>query len=252
MRLGQERDEQMSLFELKVVALVPARGNGKTCKHNAVAEDGFDYVVKALSDGEKIPSSEWFCYQLAQSVGLSCPQPAVLVLPDGSRAFGSRLETGLAHMADYIKQGISPEKFLSDCAGRLSVAYAMDLFAANIDRHFGNFLFGTNSFGLRTVMPIDYSHAWLVGGWPIKDIHDKANATTNHMEIVRGMGLWRAPEALMALGTISQIRSPSVASWLQQMPSSWMSQVEQDTVVTWWGGEDFHGRVSKCVQACQP
>ena len=242
----------MSLFELQVRSLVPAVGKGKTIKTNAIAEDGFDYAVKAATDHPHIPFSEWFCYQLSQAMGLSCPRCAILVLPDGSRAFGSRIEAGLALMEEIIKDGTPPGRFLDSCAGRISVAYAMDLFVANIDRHFGNFLFGTNSVGARTVMPIDYSHAWTVGGWPIRDIHEKSNPTTVHLSILRALGLWRAPEALIALGTLSQVRQSSVQHWLEQMPEEWATESERATVVTWWGSEDFHARVSKCVQSCQP
>lgn len=242
----------MSLFELRVTALVPAIGKGKTLKTNAIAEDGFDYAVKAVTDNPMIPCSEWLSYQLAQSVALSCPACAILILPDGSRAFGSRIQPGLRHMEEEVRSGISPEVFLADCADRLSMAYALDVFIANIDRHFGNFLFGTNSLNKRTAMSIDYSHALLVGGWPLRDIIGKNNPTTLHMKILRGMGLWRSPQALMALGTLSQVKRDHIARWLLDMPPSWLEKAKGEAFVTWWGNEDFHARVSKCVQYCLP
>lgn len=242
----------MSLFELKVKMLVPAIGRGKSLKTNAIAEDGFDYAVKAMTEHEMLPFSEWCCYQLAQSVGLSCPACATLVMPDGSRAFGSRIQPGLVDMHDAVRDGTPPEVFMADCADRMSIAYALDLFVANIDRHFGNFLYSVNSLSQRTAMPIDYSHAWWVGGWPLHDIHHKTNPTTIHMDIMRGMGMWRAPQALMALGTISQIRTTALESWLEQMPAQWLSEANKATLVTWWGGDEFHSRVSKCVTSCQP
>ncbi|MCR8961172.1 hypothetical protein M0765_026610 [Variovorax sp. S2] len=242
----------MSLFELRVTALVPALGNGRTLKTNAIAEDGFDYAVKAITDDPMLPCSEWLSYQLAQSVALSCPACAILIMPDGTRAFGSRIQPGLTRMEEAIQSGVRPEDFLADCADRLSVAYALDVFIANIDRHFGNFLFGTNSLNKRTAMPIDYSHALLVGGWPLRDIIGKHNATTLHMAILRLMNLWRSPQALMALGTLSQVKKDQVGQWLLGMPPSWLHPEKIEAIVTWWGGEDFHARVSKCVQYCQP
>ncbi|MFL9668215.1 MULTISPECIES: hypothetical protein [unclassified Variovorax] len=41
----------MSLFELRVTALVPAIGKGKTLKTNAIAEDGFDYLTELRQQG---------------------------------------------------------------------------------------------------------------------------------------------------------------------------------------------------------
>lgn len=246
------KQKEMSLFELRVTHMVPPIGNGKSLKTNAIAEDGFDYAVKAVTEHPMLPCSEWICYQLAQSIGLSAPSCAVLILPDGSRAFGSRIQTGLTHMEEVVRNGAAPDVFLADCADRISIAYALDIFTANIDRHFGNFLFGMNSLNQRTAMPIDYSHAWLVGGWPLHDITLKSNPTTLHMSIIRGLGLWRAPQALMALGSLSQIKSETVAHWLSVMPAEWCAAPQNEAIVTWWGGEDFHARVSKCVQYCQP
>lgn len=230
---------------------MPPQGQGKSLKHYALAEDGFDYAVKTLKDHPMIPVSEWFCYQIAQSVALSCPNCVVLKMHDGSRAFGSRIETGLSLMKDAIA-GTDPADYLASCADRMCVAYAMDLFVANIDRHFGNFLFGTNGLGLRTVMPIDYGHAWRVGGWPLKDIINKSCPTTNHIEILRGMGLWRPSSALTALGTISQIPADRIELWLSDVPSSWLASAQRAETIEWWSGDDFHSRVSKCVKHCKP
>lgn len=242
----------MSLFELRVKHTVPAIGSGRFIKHNAIAEDGFDYAVKSLSDHAMLPFSEWFCYQLAQAMGVSCPACAILVMHNDSRAFGSRIQPGLSHMQSEIDNGVGVVDYLAGCADRLSIIYAMDLFVANIDRHFGNFLFGVNSLGQRTVMPIDYSHAWWVGGWPLKDITAHNNATTNSIAIVRAMDLWRAPAALLALGSLSQIKAVTVRKWLDLMPPSWLNESDKIALVTWWGSEDFHARVSKCISHCQP
>jgi hypothetical protein len=242
----------MSLFELKVKHKVPAVGNGRHLKTNAIAEDGFDYAVKTIEDHAMLPFSEWFCYQIAQTMGVSCPGCAILVMPDGSHAFGSRLQKDMQHMQDYIAKGQSPEDFLKNCDDRMSVIYAMDLFIANIDRHFGNFLFGTNSMGQLTVMPIDYSHAWWVGGWPLRDITSHANITNNNINILRALGLWHSAPALMALASLSQVRANTVQGWLNQMPPSWLSEADKNTLVTWWGTEEFHARVSKCISHCQP
>jgi len=242
----------MSLFELRVSKLVPPIGRGKTLQTNAIAEDGFDYAVKAQTEHAMLPASEWFCYQLAQSVGLGCPACAVLVMPDGSRAFGSRIEVGLSNMQDDVKAGTPPDQYLADCADRLSIAYALDLFIANADRHFGNFLFRCNSLNQRTIMPIDYSHAWWVAGWPPADLTAAHSATTNHLKIVRALGLWRAPQALMALGTLSQISPSTLGVWLDAMPEVWLADDQKSRLLTWWGNDHFHAHVSKCVQYCQP
>ncbi len=240
----------MSLFELKVRHLVPPLGNGKSLKTNAIAEDGFDYAVKSQAEHPMLPFSEWFCYQLSQAIGMSCPSPAILVMPDGSRAFGSRIESGLADLQKEQQQSGSPPN-LEACAGKLSAAYAMDLFIGNEDRHFGNFLFKRNSLNRLCFMPIDYSHAWWVRGWPLANITGKSCATTVHIQILQALGFWRTPDALFALGTLSQLSQETIARWLNEMPQDWLSGRDRDTLVTWWSSEEMHARVSKCVLYCK-
>lgn len=242
----------MSLFELRVLHLVPPIGEGKTIRTNAIAEDGFDYAVKSAEKHPLLPVSEWLCYRLAGALALSLPASAVLVMPDGSRVFGSRIESGLARMEKLVREGTAPEMFLAACADRLSVVYAIDLFVANIDRHFGNFLFGENSLGQRTVMPIDFGHALLVGGWPLPSILEKPNPTTTHLKILRHMDLFRAPAALMALGTLSQINAVTVERWFDQVPVQWIQTQQKNALIDWWNSDDFNARVSKCVEYCQP
>jgi hypothetical protein len=172
-------------------------------------------------------------------------------MPDKSRAFGSRIEVGLSNMQEDVKMGIPPDQYLHECADRLSIAYALDLFIGNKDRHFGNFLFRRNSLGSRTIMPIDYSHAWWIEGWPPVDITQSASATRNHLDIVRAIGLWRSAHALMALGTLSQIRKETIDAWLQTAPNEWVDNAQCEAMLNWWGSSAMQARVSECVKYCQ-
>lgn len=239
----------MSLFELRITALVPAIGAGRDIAANAIAEDGFDYALKRQQEHPLLPATEWFCYRIAQAVGLACPAQAVLIMPDGARVLGSRIEAGLTDLQKKPQDEVIHA--LAACAGRLSAAYSMDLFLANEDRHFGNFLFRPNSLGALACMPIDYSRAWWVCGWPPPNLALQACATTNHMAILRAVALWRAPEALLALGSISQIKPATVSSWLDDMPDQWLDAAMRNTLLQWWESPAFQLRLSQCVAYCK-
>lgn len=239
------------LFELRIRQVVAPIGNGKDLKANAIAEDGFDYALKRQEDHPLLPATEWFCYQVAQSCGLSCPRQALLVNHDGKKYLGSRIEQGLHEMSVKPLEQVIQE--LKGCAGTMSAAYAMDLFLANDDRHFGNFLFRPNSYGQMACMPIDYSRAWWVRGWPPRDLTDPKlpSTTTNHVNIMRAVGLWRPADALVTLSKISQIKPDAAKLWMKAMPAEWIGQSETDTLLKWWGSTDFHGHLSKCIEYCK-
>lgn len=240
----------MSLFDLRVDSLVPPVGMGKSLRTNAIAEDGMDYAVKSAADKTHLPLTEWLASRLAQAVHLSTPHVVVLVMPDGSRALGSRLESGLLSLEDTIRNGADQVSILRPCIRQLSACYALDLFLGNTDRHFGNFLFRKNSLGDLSLMPIDYDHAWLCNGWPPTDITSLPCKTTTHLKMLPPMGLWSSAEAIMALSRIDQLSADRINTWMDDCPEEWVTPEVRDNIVTWWGQSDFHDRVTKCVNAC--
>jgi hypothetical protein len=133
----------------------------------------------------------------------------------------------------------------------MSACYALDLLLGNEDRPFGNFLFRQRADGALACIVIDWSRAWWVRGWPPQNICGRACATTTHMGIMRAIGLWSAPDALLTLGTASAITPPSVSRWLDDMPSQWLSSAERVTLSAWWGSTAFHERISQCVAHCR-
>jgi hypothetical protein len=67
---------------------------GQVCR----CDDGCDYVIKdGKTGGSKpaTPHSEWFCTQLAETIGIASPGCKIVKMADGTLAFGSRWEGGI-------------------------------------------------------------------------------------------------------------------------------------------------------------
>jgi hypothetical protein len=240
---------QGALFPLKIKHHQPARGAGKDLRLEGIAEDGMEWALKRQAEHLMLPASEYLCYRLAQACALATPLDAVLIDTDGAPVFGSRIEAGLVELSTFPQ----PEAIqrIAACAGRMSACYALDLLLGNDDRHFGNFLFRKRSDGALACIVIDWSRAWWVRGWPPQQIGGRACATTTHMGILRSLGLWSVPEALLTLGTVSAIAVPTINRWLDDMPLQWLPSAERATLSTWWGSDAFHARINDCVAHCR-
>lgn len=240
---------QGALFPLKVKHHQPARGNGRDLRVEAIGEDGMEWALKRQAEHPMLPASEFLCYRVAQACALATPLDAILTDTDGAPVFGSRIEAGLVELSKLPQSEVIQR--IKSCSNRMSACYAIDLMFGNEDRHFGNFLYRERADGTLACMVIDWSRAWWVRGWPPQQICGKSSNTTIHMQILRAVGLWSAPDALLTLGTVSSIPSAAVERWLGDMPTQWLSSAERDTLCTWWGSDAFHARISECVAHCK-
>jgi hypothetical protein len=208
-----------------------------------------EWALKRQAEHPMLPASEFMCYRLSQACALATPMDAVLIDTDGAPVFGSRIEAGLVELS--VLPHAEVIQRIASCAGRMSACYALDLLLGNEDRHFGNFLFRQRADGTLACIVIDWSRAWWVRGWPPQQIAGCACATTNHIGILRSLGLWSPAEALLTLGKASAIAMPTITRWLDDMPLQWLPSAERATLLAWWGSNAFHARVADCVAHCR-
>lgn len=240
----------MQLFPVAINSIRPASGGGKDVRLFGIGADGFDYAIKTMTDNPKLPATEYFCYRLAMACRLAVPSFAFLQIPGSQQlAFGSRFEGGLTIPNHTTHEEVI--KRVKDCASSMSAAYAMDMFLGNEDRHFGNFLFRSNSADQLACLPIDYSRAWMAGGWPPRSIAQSSCTTMTHVSILRALKVWDAPRAVVALGQIASVQASSVDHWFDEMPEEWISGSDRSAIVSWWGSADFHSRLQDCIRYAQ-
>lgn len=146
---------QIELFRKKVADQLGPMANGVTKPQLVRADDGLCYVVKdETADVPNVRAAEYFWMSLARAVTLPAPVPEIIEDTDGRLLFGTRREESAA-----------PFALIELLAGRvarggvqLSRIYAFDLFAANWDRHPGNYLVLADGGGSQAVFAIDFSH----------------------------------------------------------------------------------------------
>lgn len=236
------------LQQVKINTLVPANLGTADLTHIGVGDDSQDYAVKAVSAAyPELPAAEAICYQLALRAGIAVPSCALLTLPDGSHAFGSRFEGGVSQLSQLtINERL---EVMQQCAPWISALCALDLFLANSDRHFDNALFRRSRLDNRwTLIAMDFSRALWLSGFPTTTCATIAHSGNTALTVftLRSAGCWdkaRAQTVAVALGTVDDA---TIAAWITELPSTWISpRVEQLT--TWWASPSRTARVAELL-----
>lgn len=209
----------------------------------AIGEDGMDYAVKT----DQTAASEALCYKVYAACGIAVPCSATLLFPDGSHAFGSRIERGLSDQP--LTQPAERFEWLKECGTVISAMCALDFLLANEDRHLGNFLFLNGLSGRKTCMAMDFSRALLYAPWPLPATWAIPNNTTTTATGIRTLGYWDTASATQALLSASSIQQKTWSSWVDTLPVGWIKPEFKDTLSAWWGSPDFQKRLQDCMSA---
>ena len=241
------------IFPLRIVSQQPANLGSADCHLIGEGDDGIDYAIKRVSDGARIPASEFICNSLAQACGIAVPTFEIAILPDIEKVFASRWEDGSFPSARVSALLMGTEQ-LNGLSEALSAVFAFDLFVYNIDRHFGNYMFrhkrGPGS--LPVLLAPDYSRAFLYHGCPPPPppLPSDCNTSKRFIEWQRRHRFSRnaATELLDRLDTISDSDFGKIIS---QIPSEWLSSADGNTLVTWWK-EDHRDRIFMIKKGLPP
>lgn len=236
----------MSLpFPVEVAYTIPNPYQSADLREVAIGTDGCEYALKDQADHYALPATEWFCYHLASKIQLAVP-PFVVLQQGTLESFGSRFEGGVKQWSQIPPTEQNP--LLSKAGRDISRIIAMDLFVGNDDRHLNNFLFRNRQVdGGLVVFTMDYSRSLFIRDWP-KDIFPLPLGTKTMMvmSLLKQFNVWDGASAALALATIQSISSVEAVSWLNAMPSSWLSGINLPEIGAWWGSTDFDQRLAYC------
>ena len=242
---SKTRKHKMSqLFPIKVKHTMPSPFSSADVTEFAIGEDDMDYAVK----NGLTAACETLCYQIFTACRIAVPQSAVLIMPDGTTAFGSRIIIDKSY-----DTASSDEKlqWFNDCGGILSSICGLDFMVANEDRHSGNFKFLTGLADRKMCVAIDFSRALLYRGWPLSETWSFANNTTSMILAKKGMGTWSVAAATQSLMSVLSIKNTTWESWVKDLPEEWMDDTTRNQLIDWWGSEEFQTRMQKCMMAVQ-
>lgn len=243
---------QLQLFRKKVVdRLGKMAGGGATAPDWVRADDGLSYVVKDETHGVPcVRAAEFLWLSLARAVALPAPQPEVIDNGSGRLLLGTRREHSAASSA-----------LIELLAGRvtrggvhLSRIYAFDLFAANWDRHPGNYLVLDDGGGSLAVFAIDFSHVTSHPGLTAagRDPLTTGNCATrvNFPQVVMPYGV-DVPAAIEIADRLGGLPLDAINGILIDIPDEWLSQADKSAVRTWWNGPSRGARSAAVKQGLQ-
>jgi hypothetical protein len=228
---------QFQLFPRKALIQYPKAQPTADSMGEAEADDGFRYFIKGDAHGRPVRASEWLGTHLAESVGISAPAPCLIELQDGSIVFGSRRIAGVADAA--ITTAFLTTPSASNQAAPvlglkaiLSKIYAYDMFFFNDDRHLQNYL-SVDDNGVRRLYAFDFSRAlfwqWPWTGYPAAGCHTRVwGAAMRHRHGFDDAAAFGTLDAIVGLAP------DMVQSFINHMPSDWMTIDQKSQFVDVW------------------
>lgn len=223
------------------------------CGQIAQGEDGCDYVIKDASTHPLIPHAEWFCTELGERIGIAAPAHKVMIMLDGTMAFGSRWAGGTLSpdgAAPWYEKVASGEIDLVGVGRTLSRIYALDQFIHNRDRHAANVLVHPQFQG-HAILAFDYSQAWIIFGFPLPPPPLPVCRTVEVQRRLSAIWAIQYIDADLVGETCEAIRKVSVASIvdiIRTHPQIWLDELRRDAIIDWWGSEDMNRRLDSIVK----
>ena len=225
------------LFAQRTINEYPANLGSADAEYIVTAEDGMDYVVKTTKKIFGVPASEWICQNLADACGIPTPQFSQIELRNGDLGFGSQWDESAIKDQATRNQIVLAVPGLPILADMFSAIYVLDLFSFNVDRHLGNYFFVRTNLGVG-VKAYDFSRAFYSLGWPIPapPLPSNCHTVACYRSLKVGYPL-SPPIAAETLRRIAAVPQATVQSWLDEMPTSWMSDAQKAETVKWWTTE---------------
>jgi hypothetical protein len=228
---------QLQLFPRKALIQYPKAKPTADSLGEVEADDGFRYFIKGDAHGKPVKASEWLGTHLAESVGISAPAPCIVELQDGTNVFGSRRIAGVADAAITTAFLTTPSASnkgptVLGLQSLLSKIYAYDMFFFNDDRHLENYL-SVDDNGVRRLYAFDFSRA-LLWHWPWNGYPVPGCNTRSWGSLLRRHHGFDESAASGTLDAIASLAPATLQSFVNLMPSDWMTANQQAQFLDVW------------------
>ena len=253
--------EPQPLFGLEIEEWTPPNGTTGHLRSFAIANDGMEYAVKSIQDGqasnlsvqspEMVPATEWLCSKLAEACGLPSPPCRVLLEPESNQhVFGSRIDLAAYRGALEIPQW---RKLLENSdfhmRKQLWSIYAFDQFIYNVDRHINNYLYVTNRQNAVAIQAFDFSMSGMVMGWPnrtgtlLLPDDSKTALVWSIIKTVIGIDPAYQQSAETILVKLSAMDISVIQGILGGMPELWLPALRREALLSWWDSQEKQNRI---------
>ncbi|HCB0667877.1 TPA: hypothetical protein MYM15_000942 [Klebsiella variicola subsp. variicola] len=253
--------ESQPLFGLEIEEWTPPNGTSGHLRSFAIANDGMEYAVKSIQDGqasnlsvlspEMIPATEWLCSKLAEACGLPSPPCRVLLEPESNQhVFGSRIDLAAYRGALEIPQW---RRLLENSdfhmRKQLWSIYAFDQFIYNVDRHINNYLYVTNRQNVVAIQAFDFSMSGMVMGWPnrtgtlLLPDDSKTALVWSIIKTVIGCDPAYRQSAENILVKLGAMDISVIQGILGGMPELWLPVLRREALLSWWDSQEKQNRI---------
>lgn len=245
LRNGEIRHFQPQLFPVRIGTILPEAPIGADLAFRCTSDLGGFYYAKDDKDGRPIRATEWIATKIAEALGLSVAESAVLEGADGNTFFGSLQPTSLADeqqcqrflLTPTIDEVGRPAPWLGQYLSRL---WAYDLFLDNPDRNLRNFVLERSA---RRIRAIDFASARYVHRPDTK--FPIATESTNRVgRFVRSKHGSHRESAIELLDWLGSMATSTITSILDAMPEDWLSEVQRNEFVNAWSDGRRQARIA--------
>ncbi|OYY77406.1 MAG: hypothetical protein B7Y43_11080 [Sphingomonas sp. 28-62-20] len=229
--------QQESFLNRRLSTRLPGFPIGKDIEFLCLADDGALYYCKGDKDGQPLRAIEWIFTNLAEHLGLSVADCAVIEDYDGQTFFGSRSPSSVADQVEVNLYIGSPSRGelgqpLPWLGQYLSRLWAYDLFLDNPDRCLPNFILDTDGQP-RRIRAIDFASARLMhfstDRFPVESEH-----TVWVGRIVRKTHGPHLESALEMIDRIAAVPLNEIDRIVGQMPADWLSVDQRKGLSGFW------------------
>lgn len=245
---AQTTSVQSSLLYPRVSTPLPGFPNGQDIDFHCIADDGNVYFCKRDKGPRPIRATEWFCTKLAQEVGVSVAECAVIEGGNGETFFASRSPVTVAsefELLAYIKKAAHNELGgRADWLGQyFASVWALDLFLDNPDRNMRNFVLDKDG-SVGRIRAIDFASARLQnlsnGNFPIAS---EATCTIGR-QVRKRHGTYVA-SAFALLDTVQQVSVSTIRGILEKMPEGWLAEDQMGRITGVWSDGGLEQRITQ-------
>ncbi|MBT1732031.1 hypothetical protein KK088_07020 [Enterobacter asburiae] len=257
----QSPTEPRPLFGLEIEEWTPPNGATGHLRSFAIANDGLEYAVKSIQDGqvsnlsvqspELVPAAEWLSSKLAEACGLPSPPCRILLEPESNQyVFGSRIDLAAYRGALEVPQWRNLlENSDFHMRKQLWAIYAFDQFIYNVDRHVNNYLYVENRQKTVAIQAFDFSMSGLVMGWPnrtgtlLLPDNSKTALVWTIIKTVIGSDPAYLKSAENILLKLSSMDISVIKGILSGMPDTWLPVLRREALLSWWDSQEKQDRI---------
>ena len=224
---------QLSSLPVRIIQLDPPDLPSADAAFYGTGDNGLDYCIKTVAKTPNAPAAEYICHFVARSSGIAVPDVDVVVLSDGTEAFGSVWEGAVLRQQTWkVLTGDLAGKQIDQCLARI---FVLDMFVHNVDRHPGNYLCVTGRGTTPSLKAIDFSRSLTCHGWPLPVL--PMDGASNTMKVMRHLRQNRECDFGEALPMVDRLGSLPFADFkdlVNGLPKPWMAQSLRKKLVEWW------------------